>query len=92
MIEDGLFDLIPTPNIILGQHVGNRPAGTMSYTAGPAMAAADSLRVTINERGARGSRPEASIDPILIASSIVMKLQSIVAREISPSRGSARGA
>ncbi|TFD70492.1 amidohydrolase [Cryobacterium sp. Hb1] len=84
MIEDGLFDLVPTPNVILGQHVGNRPARTVSNTAGPAMAAADSLRVTINGRGAHGSRPEASIDPILIASSIVTKLQSIVAREISP--------
>jgi amidohydrolase len=85
MIDDGVFALFPTPSVILGQHVGNRPAGTVAFTAGPAMAAADSLRVVINGRGAHGSRPEASIDPIVIASSIVMRLQTIVAREISPS-------
>jgi amidohydrolase len=84
MVKDGLFDLIPRPDVILGQHVGNRPAGTVSFTVGPAMAAADSLRVTITGRGAHGSRPEASIDPVLLASSIVVRLQSIVAREIAP--------
>jgi len=85
MIDDGVFSHFPHPRVILGQHVGNGPAGTISYTSGPAMAAADSLRVTITGRGAHGSRPEAAIDPIVIASSIVLKLQTIVAREISPS-------
>ena len=84
MVADNLFGQIPRPDVILGQHVGNLPLGVVSYTVGPAMAAADSLRVVITGRGAHGSRPEASIDPIVIASSIVMRLQSIVAREIKP--------
>ncbi len=84
MVDDGLFHLVPRPVAILGQHVGNLPAGVLSYTVGPAMAAADSLRVVITGRGAHGSRPQASIDPVLIASSIVVRLQSIVAREIGP--------
>ncbi len=61
-----------------------RPALCLVH-GGPAMAAADSLRVVIKGRVAHGSRPKASIDPIVIASSIVMKLQSIVARDILPS-------
>lgn len=85
MIDDNVFDLFARPTVILGQHVGNRAAGTLSYTEGPAMASADSLRVTITGRGAHGSRPEASIDPVVIAASIVVRLQSIVSREIAPS-------
>lgn len=84
MIDDGLFSLIPIPAVVLGQHVGNLPTGTVSFTSGPAMAAADSLRVVITGIGAHGSRPQASVDPVLIAASIVMRLQSIVAREIAP--------
>lgn len=84
MVDDGLFTIVPRPVAVLGQHVGNLPAGTVSYTVGPAMAAADSLRIVVTGRGAHGSRPQAAIDPVLIASSIVVRLQSIVAREISP--------
>lgn len=85
MIADGVFDLFPKPSVLLGQHVGNLPAGVVSFTPGPAMAAAESLRIRLTGRGAHGSRPQASIDPVLLAAHIVVRLQSIVAREISPS-------
>ncbi|MFI0355764.1 amidohydrolase [Actinomadura sp. 9N407] len=85
MIDDGLFERFPQPEIVLGQHVGPLPAGFIGYGTGPVMAASDSLAVTLHGRGAHGSRPEASIDPVLMAANVVTRLQGIVAREVPPS-------
>ena len=84
MVDDGLFERFPTPEIVLGQHVAPLPAGFIGYGTGPVMAAADSLNVTLHGRGAHGSRPEASIDPVLMAANVVTRLQGIVAREVPP--------
>lgn len=84
MVDDGLFERFPAPEIVLGQHVGPLPAGFIGYGTGPVMAAADSLNVTLHGRGAHGSRPEASVDPVLMAASVVTRLQGIVAREVPP--------
>jgi amidohydrolase len=84
MVDDGLFQRFPVPGIVLGQHVGPLPAGMIGYTSGPVMAAADSANVTLYGRGGHGSRPEATIDPVLMAASVVTRLQGIVAREVSP--------
>jgi metal-dependent amidase/aminoacylase/carboxypeptidase family protein len=50
VIGDGVFALFPTPSIILGQHVGKRPSGTVSFTVAPAMAAADSCGLSSTGR------------------------------------------
>jgi hippurate hydrolase len=84
MVDDGLFERFPKPEIVLGQHVGPLPAGVIGYGTGPVMAAADSLDVTLHGRGAHGSRPEASVDPVLMAANVVTRLQGIVAREVPP--------
>jgi amidohydrolase len=84
MIDDGLFERFPAPQIVLGQHVAPLAAGFIGYGTGPVMAAADSLGVTLHGRGAHGSRPEASIDPVLMAANVVTRLQGIVAREVPP--------
>ena len=84
MVDDGLFERFPTPDIVLGQHVAPLPAGFIGYGTGPVMAAADSVNVTLHGRGAHGSRPEASIDPVLMAANVVTRLQGIVAREVPP--------
>jgi len=81
MIDDGLFDRFGKPDVVLGQHVAPFAAGFIGLREGPAMAAADSLSVTLHGRGAHGSRPEASVDPIVMAASTIMKLQTIVSRE-----------
>ncbi len=57
MIEDGLYDKVPKPDIVLGQHVAPYPAGIVGAHAGPAMAAVDALDVTLFGRGGHGSRP-----------------------------------
>ncbi|AWB90298.1 amidohydrolase [Homoserinimonas hongtaonis] len=82
MVDDGLFDRFPKPDIVLGQHVAPLPAGKIAGHAGPSYAASDSLRITLVGKGAHGSMPEASIDPVVMAASTVLRLQTIISREI----------
>jgi amidohydrolase len=84
MLEDGLYDRFGTPDVVLGQHVGPFPAGTVLHRPGPMMAATVSLDVTIFGRGGHGSRPETTIDPVVVGAFVVTRLQTIVAREIDP--------
>ncbi|RFA15598.1 amidohydrolase [Subtercola boreus] len=84
MLDDGLYEKVPTPDVVLGQHVGPAPAGMLGAHPGAAFASADSLDITVHGRGGHGSRPETTIDPIVIAAAIVGRLQTIVAREIAP--------
>lgn len=85
MVEDGLFDRFGTPDVALGQHVaGPLAAGVIGYRPGPAMAASDAFKVRLFGRGGHGSRPEATVDPVVMAAATVMRLQTIVSREVSP--------
>jgi amidohydrolase len=83
MLDDGLFDRFGTPTVVLGQHVAPMPAGFLGLRSGPAFAASDSLRVVLHGRGAHGSRPETSVDPVLMAAATVLRLQGIVSRELA---------
>jgi amidohydrolase len=83
MIDDGLFDRFPKPHVILGQHVMPAPAGTIGYRPGTTQAAADSLEVRLFGRGAHGSMPESSVDPVVMAAATVLRLQTIVSREVA---------
>jgi amidohydrolase len=82
MIDDGLYARFGRPAVILGQHVAPLPAGVIGLRAGAAFAAADSLKVTLHGQGAHGSRPDASIDPIVMAAAMILRVQTIVSREI----------
>ena len=82
LVDDGLYDRFPRPDVVLGQHVAPLPAGTIAAHPGPAYAASDSLRVHLVGRGAHGSRPESSVDPIVMAADTVLRLQTVVSREI----------
>ena len=84
MVDDGLADLIPRPDVALAQHVLPFPAGTVATRSGPTLSAADSLRITVHGRGAHGSMPQAAVDPVVLAASIVLRLQTIVSRELAP--------
>src|SRR3954447_17028233 len=83
MIDDGLFTRFPKPDVVLGQHVMVGPAGTVAGSAGPITSAADSLQIRLFGRGAHGSMPQASIDPVVMAAAIVLRLQTIVSREVA---------
>jgi hippurate hydrolase len=82
MIDDGFFDRFPRPDVCLGQHVFPFPAGLVGLISGPSMSAADGLKVTMFGRGAHGSQPQNSIDPIVMAAATVMRLQTVVSREV----------
>ncbi|MDS1269255.1 amidohydrolase [Lipingzhangella sp. LS1_29] len=83
MIEDGLFERFGTPSVCLGQHVMPVPAGTVAAHPGPCFSASDSFRVTLHGTGGHGSRPEAAVDPVVMAAATVMRLQTVVSREIA---------
>ena len=83
MIDDGLFDRFPKPAVVLGQHVMVGPAGTVAGRAGAITSAADSLQIRLFGRGAHGSMPQASIDPVVMAAATVMRLQTVVSREVA---------
>jgi amidohydrolase len=85
MIEDGMVRRFPKPDVTLGQHLVPGPAGSVGWCAGTVVAASDSWEVTLFGRGAHGAMPQRSIDPIVMAASAVMRLQGIVAREVSMS-------
>lgn len=83
MIRDGLAGRIPQPDIVLAQHVVPAPAGAIAWRSGTAMAIADSWEVKLFGRGAHGSQPQKSIDPVVMAASAVMRLQGVVSREVA---------
>ncbi|WP_323749893.1 MULTISPECIES: amidohydrolase [unclassified Curtobacterium] len=85
MVEDGLVERFPRPDVVLGQHSAPAPVGIVAVGTGPVMASSDRLTVTFNGRGAHGSAPQASLDPVVTAASAVVRLQTVVAREVSPS-------
>jgi amidohydrolase len=83
MIKDGLAKRIPKPDIALAQHVVPAPAGIIAWRSGTAMSIADSWEVKLFGRGAHGSAPQKSIDPVVMAASAVMRLQGVVSREVA---------
>jgi amidohydrolase len=84
MVEDGLFDRFPVESV-WGMH--NKPGlavGAIAMRPGPAMANADIFRIEVKGRGAHGAQPHEAVDPVLVASHIVVAAQSVVARNIDP--------
>jgi hippurate hydrolase len=83
MIDDKLFTRFPKPDVVLGQHVMVGPAGAIGGRTGVITSAADSFQIRMFGRGAHGSMPQASIDPVVMAAATVLRLQTIVSREIA---------
>lgn len=83
MIADGLYERFGRPDVVLGQHVAPAPAGVIGYHPGVAFAGSDSIKIVLHGSGGHGSRPETTIDPVVMAASVVMRLQTIVSREIA---------
>lgn len=84
MIDDGLFKRFPKPTAILGQHVMVGTSGDISTRSGVITSAGDSLQIRMFGRGAHGSMPQSSIDPVVMAAATVLRLQTIVSREVAP--------
>ena len=84
MIDDGLFKRFPKPSVILGQHVMVGCSGDIGTRSGVITSAGDSFEIRMFGRGAHGSMPQASIDPVVMAAATVIRLQTIVSRELAP--------
>jgi len=85
MIEDGLYTRFPKPDYVIAFHdAAQFPAGMIGYSPGFALANVDSVDVVIPGVGGHGAYPHTTRDPIVLASAIVMKLQTLVSRESSP--------
>ena len=88
MIRDGLYvhGDIPKPDVVLGQHIVNIRSGFVATRNGPCLAGKNVFEVTIFGRGGHGSTPQFCIDPVVISAHIIIRLQSIVSREIDPNK------
>jgi amidohydrolase len=84
MLEDGLTELIPRPDAIMGQHLLQFRAGTVAYRVGQTLTAGDSLLVRFFGKGAHGGMPHQGVDPLVMAAAAVLRLQTIASREVSP--------
>ncbi|WP_422358165.1 amidohydrolase [Qipengyuania flava] len=86
MLEDGLYSDFPKPDYALAFHdaAAPAPAGTIGYTPGYALANVDSVDITVKGIGGHGAYPHTTVDPVVLASAIVMKLQTVVSRNSSP--------
>ncbi|WDZ97588.1 M20 family metallopeptidase [Herbaspirillum sp. WKF16] len=84
MLEDRLFERFPC-DAVFGIH--NHPgvaAGTFMFRSGPFMAACDTVKIRLTGRGSHAARPHQSVDPIVVAASLVMALQTVVSRNVDP--------
>ncbi|KAH7001244.1 hypothetical protein EDB80DRAFT_879344 [Ilyonectria destructans] len=86
MVDAGLFTVIgcPIPDVVLGQHVYWEKTGSVAVRPGPILSATDGLLIKVFGRGGHGSSPHRTVDPVVLASSIVLRLQTIVSREVPP--------
>lgn len=85
MLADGLFTRFPKPDMALALHCDGRyPHGHVNYREGQMQAHVDSLDITVRGKGGHGAAPHMTIDPVLLASRIVVDLQTIVSREVNP--------
>lgn len=88
MVTEGLYDAskhgVPRPDFVLGGHCMPMRAGRVSTRIGIFNSAVDVLRVTVYGRGGHSARPHTTVDPVVLASSIVMKLQTIISRQVNP--------
>ncbi len=84
MVDAGIVDKLPRPDVYLGQHVlGALPGGAVGTRPGPTLSAAASIEITLHGKGSHGSMPNLSVDPIVLGAAIVTRLQTIVAREVA---------
>jgi amidohydrolase len=84
MLADGLFTRFPKPDVGFAAHVTISPIGTVTIKDGVVTSASDSVEIVFNGRGAGGSNPHMSIDPIVMGAHFVTDVQTIISREKDP--------
>lgn len=85
LLEDGLYERFPRPDFVLALHASpSLTAGTVGYRPGYALASVDSVNIKVRGRGGHGAYPHATKDPVVLAAQIILALQTITSRIISP--------
>ncbi|QBR02313.1 MULTISPECIES: M20 aminoacylase family protein [Paraburkholderia] len=84
MLEDGLFERFPCDAIFALHNMPGIPVGKFGFVAGPFMASSDTVTIRVIGRGGHGAVPHAAVDPVVVCASLVMALQSVVARNVNP--------
>ena len=84
MMKDGLFERFPCDAIFALHNMPGIDAGRFVFRSGPTMASSDNVSIRLKGRGGHGAFPHQSIDPLVAASTIVIALQTIVARNVDP--------
>ena len=84
MLEDGFLDLFPCEAMFGMHNMPGKPAGKFVAVPGFAMASSDSVIITVRGKGGHGAMPQAAVDSVVAASSIVMALQTVVSRNVPP--------
>lgn len=84
MIDDGLFDRFPCKRIFALHNLPGLEVGKFATRAGAIAASIDVVTITVKRKGGHGALPETTVDPVVVGSSIVMALQTLVARNVSP--------
>jgi amidohydrolase len=85
MLKDGLFTRFPRPDFALSLHDDDTmPAGTIGYHPGPFRSMSDDVTIVVHGRGGHAAMPMNTVDPVVLASRIVLALQTIVSRENNP--------
>ncbi|MCM2423453.1 amidohydrolase [Streptomyces sp. RKAG293] len=84
MLDDGLYTRFAPPDVVLAQHTVPLPAGMVAHAAGPVLAGSAMLQVIVHGRGGHAGAPHLTVDPVVTAAAIVLRLQTVVARETSP--------
>ncbi|WP_189187026.1 amidohydrolase [Streptomyces albiflavescens] len=83
MLADGLYERFPRPDVLLAQHAAPGPAGLYAHSPGLIMSASTDIDIVVHGRGGHGSRPEATVDPVVTAAYLVTRLQTVVSREVA---------
>lgn len=86
MIADGLFERFPCDAIFGMHNQPGVPTGTLLFKDGPFMSASDTAIISIRGRGGHAARPHMTVDPVMIAGSLIMALQTVVSRNIDPTQ------
>lgn len=85
LLVDGLYRRFPAPDAILAQHCAPLPAGTVAHSAGgPVLAGSVTLDVVVHGTGGHAGTPHLTVDPVVTAAAVVMRLQTVVSRETAP--------
>lgn len=87
MIDDGLFEKYPVDAVFAMHNAPGVPQGVLGFRHGPMLASADTAVIRVKGKGGHGAMPQYAVDPVVAAASIVMALQTVVSRNVDPTRG-----